>query len=267
MNSISSTSASLNSASQAVNDSSQRISSGQRINSASDDAAGLAISESLNSQNRGQNQAVRNLGDGISQLQTTSGGLSSLVEGAQRIRELAVQSANGSYTDADRELINKEVESISQQMTGQLQNTEFNGRAVFSSDTQAVYQNGPDSGDSIVVEPNGLAQRAEELGLAEVSVGSQDQAQQAIELADSLISEFSRTGAEVGALQNRFESNISQLEQASIDSAASQSRIKDADIAKEASELSQNSIREQVAIAVQAQANQNQGRVLQLLGS
>lgn len=268
MNPINSTSSStLNQASKAVDQSLQRIGSGQRINSAADDAAGLAISQNFNTQNQGQNQAIRNLGDGISQLQTKAGGLNSLIEGTQRIRELAVQSANGIYSDQDRALIDQEVAAISEQLSEQLKNSEFNGRSLFADDSQQVFQSGPDAGDTIIAEADNLSQRADELGLASLSVSSQEQAQQTLEIADQLLAEFSQAQAGVGALQNRFESSIAQLAQASIDSAASRSRISDTDIARQASELSQNSIREQVGIAVQAQANQNQGRVLQLLGS
>jgi flagellin len=260
-------SSSLNQASSAVTQSYERVSSGKKVNSAADDAAGLAISEQFTSQNRGQNQAIRNAGDGISQLQTAEGALNSLVDGAQRIRELAVQSANGIYTDSDRELIDKEVASIQEQMNDTLKNAEFNGKPLFDSNAQSVYQVGPDSGDTIIVEGNNLAQAAKDAGLDDVSVATQEGAESTIAFADALIDQFSETAAEFGAVQNRFESRIDVLEQGAIDSAASRSRILDADIAKEASEMSQNQIREQIGIAVQAQANQNQGNVLQLLGS
>jgi len=257
----------LKQASAALDQSLNRISSGQRINSAADDAAGLAISETFSAQSRGQNQAIRNAGDGISQTQTASGDLNSLIEGTQRIRELAVQSANGSYSDADRELINKEVSSIKDQMNSVLEQSNFNGKPLFRGDSDSVYQIGPDSGDTLVVAANNLQDKAAQAGLADVSVGTAEDAQNTIKLADALLDQFSETAADLGAVQNRFESRIDSLSQQTLDSEASRSRIEDADLAKESTNRAQNQVQEQVAIAVQAQANQSAGNVLKLLGS
>jgi flagellin len=248
-----------------VDQSFERIGSGKQINSAADDAAGLAISTQFSAQSRGQTQAIRNAGDGISQAQTAGGALSSLTENVQRIRELSVQAANGSLNDSDRELLGKEVASLTEQIQDTLKNTNFNGNSLFDSNQTQSYQVGPNNGDTIDVENRNLVEQTEQDGLSQISVDTQEDASATIKIADSLLSTLNESAAEYGALQNRFESRIDNLEQDRIASETSRSRIEDADIAKEASQLSADRIREQVSIAVQAQSNQNQGNVLALL--
>jgi flagellin len=256
----------LQQASASVDQSINRISSGQRLNGAADDAAGIAVSETFSAQTRGQYQAIRNAGDGMSQAQTASSDLSSLVDGTQRIRELAVQSANGIYSDADRELINKEVGSIKEQMNSVLERSNFNGQPLFRGGSDSVYQIGPDSGDTLVIAANNLQDEVAQLGFADVSVNSADQAQNTIALADDLLDRFSATAADLGAVQNRFTARIDTLSQQAESSVASGSRITDADLAKESTNMVQNQIQERVGIALQAQANQSAGNILQLLG-
>ncbi len=257
---------SLQQASNAVDQSSNRISSGQRINSAADDAAGLAISEGLTSQINGQRQSIRNVSDGISFAQTKSGAVDSMLENVQRLRELAVQSGNGTYTDADREILNKEAQSLTDQIKSTLENSNFNGKSLFSESSSQVFQVGPNNGDTLTVDQTNLRDEVTELGIDDVSISTQESASNTIDFADSLIQKFTQTGAEIGAVQNRFESRVDTLQQQEITATASRSRIQDADIAKEASLLSQNNVREQAAIAVQAQANLNAGNILKLLG-
>jgi flagellin len=253
------------SASRAVDQSFEKISSGKQINSAADDAAGLAISTQFSAQSRGQTQAIRNAGDGISLAQTAGGALSSLTENVQRIRELSVQAANGTLNDSDRELLGKEVTSLTEQIQDTLKNTNFNGKNLFDSNDSQTYQVGPNNGDVIDVEGKNLVDQIEQEGLSQISVNSQEDASATIEIADNLLSTLSANAADYGALQNRFESRIDTLEQDRIASETARSRIEDADIAKVASQLSADQIREQVSIAVQAQSNQNQGNVLALL--
>lgn len=255
----------LNQASRSVDQSLQRIGSGKQINSAADDAAGLAISTAFSAQSRGQTQAIRNAGDGISLLQTANGALKNLTDNVQRIRELSVQAANGIYTDNDRRLIGKEVAALTEQINTTLEQTNFNGKSLFSGTQEQAFQVGPDAGDQINIPADNLADDASALGLANISVESADRASNTIAIADNILARLSQTAAENGALQNRFESRIGNLEQDRIASETARSRIEDADIAKEASQLSANRIREQVGIAVQAQANQNRGNVLALL--
>jgi len=255
----------LNQASRSVDQSLERASSGKRINSAADDAAGLAISTQFSSQSRGQTQAIRNAGDGISQLQTANGALTSMTENVQRIRELSVQAANGSYSDSDRELIGKEISSLTSQLQDTLKNTNFNGQSLFNSDKSQSYQVGPDAGDSIDVASVNLSEQLEQSGLSNISVGTAADASNTINIADDILTKITSAAAENGALQNRFESRISNLEQDRISSESARSRSEDADIAKVASQLSADSIREKVGIAVQAQANHNRGQVLALL--
>ena len=255
----------LNQASRSVDQGLERASSGKRINSAADDAAGLSISTQFSSQSRGQTQAIRNAGDGISQLQTANGALTSMTENVQRIRELSVQAANGSYSDSDRELIGKEISSLTSQFQDTLKNANFNGQSLFQNNNSQRYQVGPDAGDGIDVEAVNLAEQLEEVGLNDISVSSAEDASNTIAIADDMLNKINSAAAENGALQNRFESRISNLEQDRISSESARSRIEDADIAKVASQLSADSIREKVGIAVQAQANQNRGQVLALL--
>jgi flagellin len=266
INSSSVSTAALSQASQRVDRSNEQMSSGLRINSAADDAAGLAISTGLNSENRGQLQAIRNASDGISLTQTASGALKGITENLQRIRELSVQSANGSYSDQDRALLNKEAQGLLEQTASVLESANFNGNSLFGESNQSSYQVGPDSGDLLSVESNNLQQKTEQLGLGDINLSTQNGASQAIELSDALFAAVNETAVSYGALENRFESRISDLQEQSINSAESASRIQDVDYAKASSERSAALIQEQVGIAMQAQANKSAGNILKLLG-
>lgn len=248
-----------------VDQSFQRISSGQRVNSAADDAAGVAIAEGFSAQRAGELQAIRNAGDGVSLAQAASGTIDSLVDGAQRIRELSVQSANASYTDEDRALIQQEVSGIQDQIRTALEGAEFNGQPLFRGTDPQTFQVGPDAGDTIDVDLARVAEQVEEAGLSDLNVGTQEQASQTIDAADRILGTFSEASAEIGAVQNQIESRVETLTESSINNAESESRIRDADLARELSELTQNQIREEVGLAVQAQANERPRDVLQLI--
>lgn len=260
-------SSALNQATQSLQRSDERISSGQRINSARDDAAGLAISTAMGSQSQGQTQAIRNAGDGISMAQTAQGALKSVTENVQRIRELSVQANNGIYTDSDRQLLNKEVQALTSSIQDTLKNSNFNGRSLFDGQQTASFQVGPNAGNTIDVDATNLRAEAEELGLSSIDISTPEGATQALEFADSLLNRFSQEATSVGAVQNRFESRINSLEQENISTQAARSRIADADIAKEASDRAAADVQSQVAIAMQGQANAQKGQVLRLLGS
>jgi flagellin len=245
--------------------SASRLSSGRRINSAGDDAAGLAISDGMNSQVRGLNQAMRNANDGISMVQVADGALGESTSILQRMRELAVQSSNGMYNAADRRSINQEFSQLQSELDRIAGTTSFNGRNVLDGSLSGgvSFQVGADAGESINVALNGATQQ--DLGTASLNVLSQESAGQALAALDDALASVSGTRGELGATLNRFESTISNLGNISENIAASESRIADADYANEVSDMLRNRILEQAGISIQAQANQKAGNLLTLL--
>lgn len=245
--------------------SASRLSSGRRINSAKDDAAGLAISDGMNSQVRGLNQGMRNANDGISLAQTADGALDESTSILQRMRELAVQSSNGIYNANDRKSINEEFSQLQSELDRIADTTSFNGRKVLdgSLDSGMNFQVGANAGESINVSVDGATQ--ENLGTESLNVLSQQNSQDALGAIDEALEYVSGVRGELGSTLNRFESIISNLGNVSENIAASESRIADADYAKEVSNMLKNQILEQAGISIQAQANQRAGNLLSLL--
>jgi len=253
----------------ALSKSMQRLSSGLRINSAKDDAAGLAISDRMTSQIRGLNQAVRNANDGISLAQTAEGALSETTNILQRMRELAVQSSNGTNTTADRSSLNAEFSQLQSEIDRIADNTKFNGQVLldgtFSGTGNGMsFQIGADANQTISVTI-GAATTAV-LGVDTLSVGSATGAQSAISAIDTAISSVDTTRGSLGAVQNRFESTISNLSNISENLSAARSRILDADVAAETSAMTKNNILQQAGVSILAQANQTPQLALSLLG-
>ena len=243
----------------------ERVSSGLKINSAKDDAAGLAISTRFTSRIDGLSGAIRNANDGISMAQTTEGGLANITENLQRIRELSVQSANGIYTDDDRQFIQKEVSSLQSEIGRIIESSTFNGQPLFNNAEKQSFQIGPDAGDMIEsVTPNLSEKMA---GVLELSLTDPGQSNSAIAVVDEALEQITISRTEQGAFQRQIESVVSQLSESRITASESRSRIQDADLAKELSEMTAADIRDQASIAVQAQANVNQGHVLALLNT
>lgn len=242
-----------------------RISSGKRINSAADDAAGLAISNRMSSQVNGFSVAIRNAGDGVSFSQVADGALTSLNDGLQRARELSLQAANGSLNAQDRKGIQAEISQILEQTNNTLEKTSFNGVKIFDSDSALSFQTGPNSGDTVEVSAANLKKTITDTGLSSISVNSQESAAAALSVIDKAMEEINSDAAEFGAVANRFESTIENLSRAQENITESRSRVSDADIAKEATNLISKQIRNQADIALQAQANSNRGNVLRLL--
>ncbi len=242
-----------------------RISSGKRINSAADDAAGLAISNRMSSQVNGYNVAIRNSGDGVSFTQVANGALSSINDGLQRARELSLQAANGTLTAEDRRGIQKEIDQILTQTNDTLEKTNFNGVKIFDSEKAISFQTGPDAGDTVEISSTDLKQTIADTGLSSISVTTPESASAAISVLDKAMEEINSDAAEFGAVANRFESTIDTLSQSRENAEASRSRISDADLAKEITNLISKDIRNQVDIAVRAQANSNRENVLRLL--
>ncbi len=248
----------------------ERLSSGKRINSASDDAAGLAIASKMTSQIRGMNQAIRNANDGISYAQTAEGALGEVTSMLQRIRELAVQSANGTYSDADRTNLNSEVAELKAQITNIFASTEFNGTRIFNGNASgATYtaasgsiaiQTGVNSGDTVSVTFSALSDLAS--GTAVDTAGN---ASTALGNVDTTLATVNTTRAKLGAAQSRLESTVNQLTSNITNLSDARSRIEDADFSQETTNLAKAQILSQASTAMLAQANQSQQGVLSLL--
>ena len=243
----------------------ERLSSGLRINSAKDDAAGLAISERFTAQIRGLNVAVRNANDGVSLAQTAEGALGSVTENLQRIRELAVQSANATNSASDRDALQAEVDQLIAEIDRVATQTKFNGVALLDGSFSAQdFQVGANSGDTITLARITDAKTAT-LGVDAVDVSSAAGAGTAIGLVDTALDTINSARATLGAVQNRFESTIANLQTAAENMSAARSRIQDADFAAETAELTRTQILQQAGMAMVAQANAAPQNVLTLL--
>ncbi len=254
----------LNKSQSAMGTALERLSSGLRINRAKDDAAGLAISEQFSSQIRGLNQAVRNANDGISLVQTAEGALDEIGVALQRMRELAVQSANGIYTSANRSDLNKEYQQLASEIKRIATNTDFNGVAVLSNSAMIYLQVGWKSGQYISISGLKIITSITS-AISGASIGTQGAASQAIGYLDSAIQAVASNRATFGAKQNRLESAIRNLENVAENQSAARSRIRDADFAAETAEMTRTQILQQAGVAMLAQANQLPQNVLSLL--
>jgi flagellin len=244
----------------------QRLSSGLRINSAKDDAAGLAISERLTTQVRGYNQAIRNAGDGISLAQTAEGGMDAITNSLQRMRELAVQAANFSNTTADRTAINSEFAQLKTEIDRVSTQTKFNTRGLLDGTfTAATFQVGANQGETISVDAI-TSMGATALGLnAAIDVTTAANATTAIGTIDTALTTVTSARANLGASINRFEQTISNLRVTVENLSAARSRIQDADFAAETAALTRVQILQQSGMAVLSQANAIPQGVLSLL--
>lgn len=249
----------LNTSQTALSVSLQRLSSGLRVNSAKDDAAGLAISERMNAQVRGMTVAIRNASDGVSLAQTAEGALGTIGEALQRMRELAVQSANGTNGAGDRANLNAEYQQLSSEITRIASSTKFNGLAIIDADAGAqVFQVGANVGDTLTVTTVAVTTVAGDL----LSVAN---ANTAITAIDTKLDSVNTDRATYGAAQSRFGYAISNLQSAHENQSAARSRIVDADFAAETAALTRGQILQQAGVAVLAQANALPNNVLALL--
>ena len=259
----------------------QRLSSGLRVNSAKDDAAGLAIAERMNTQVRGLNVAARNANDGISMAQVGEGALGKVSDLFQRMRELAVQSANGTNTGADRTSLNDEFVQLAQEATRTLGGTLFNNQKILATTNASTFQIGANNSTDIDQLTVASFNWTDQAGLSavlgtDVITGAQAPAavisgtdatgaQAAISLIDTAINAVNSQRATYGAVQNRFENVVSTLMVAAENQSAARSRIMDADYAAETSNMSRAQILQQAGNAMVAQANQLPQQVLSLL--
>lgn len=246
-----------------LNQANERIASGRRINSAADDAAGLAIATEQQSQIRGFETARRNASDAISLTQVADGALGGLNEATERIRELSLQAANGTLSDRDRGAIQAEVAQLQEEIQRQVDTTSFNGRNLLDGNFSADFQVGADAGETVAAPEVDFQSELD--ALLNVDVSTQAGASAALDVADGFRESVNETRSEFGALENRLQSTIDSLDNNRVNTEASRSRIEDADFAAELSRRSAADVREQVGIALQAQANADRGSSLRLL--
>lgn len=243
----------------------EKLSSGYRINRAGDDAAGLAISEKMRAQIRGLKQASRNAQDGISLIQTAEGALNESHAILQRMRELAVQSANDTNVDDDRAALQKEVKALIEELDRIGKNTEFNTQKLLDGTfTAKLIHIGANIGQTLTIGINNMT--ADGLGVSGVEISSQTDADTAIATIDDAIKKLSEERSQLGAWQNRLEHTIANLNNARENLQAAESRIRDVDMAEEIMAFTKNNILQQAATAMLAQANLAPQSVLQLLG-
>ena len=257
----------------------QRLSSGLRVNSAKDDAAGLAIAERMTAQVRGMNVAMRNANDGISMSQTAEGAMGKVTDSLQRMRELSVQSANSTNSDTDKESLDKEFGELAKEIQRVLGGTTFNGKRMLGSDAGSfVFQVGANTtaNDTINIDTTDLTSDAtvtavagtDNQGSGRATIGSGStlsQVQGVIDQIDTALSTVNDKRAVMGASQSRFDSVIMNLQTSVENQTAAKSRIMDTDFAAETAHLSRAQILQQAGNAMVAQANQLPQQVLSLL--
>jgi len=269
---------SLTQVNQSLQQNQERLSTGLRINSAADDAAGLAIATNFTAEIRGMNQAVRNANDGISFAQTAEGATEEITGNLQRMRELAVQSANGLYATGDgqgRPELQDEFVQLRQEITRVANNTTFNDGQIlrgtaggFSAAVDFQVGAGTAGNDQITLSlgDGDMTAKSAGLDLTSASIETQTGAQAAIGTIDTALNTVNTFRSKLGAIQNRLDSTMANLNNNVENVTEARSRLQDADIAKESAELTQNNVLRQAASSMLAQANQNPQLALQLLG-
>ncbi len=246
----------------------ERLSSGKRINSAKDDAAGMAIATSMTAQVRGMGQAIRNSNDGIALAQTAEGSLNEVTNMLQRVRELAVQSSSGTYQDAtDRAYMQTEVDQLTAQIGQVVTNSKFNGVTLFNNSAPTVtVQTGANASETVALTMANLTTLASATGAAgSYSVATAAAASTVLGTLDTELNTISSARASLGAGQNRLESVVNNLTSNSTNLSDARSRIEDADYSAETTALAKSQILSQASTAMIAQANQSQQNVLSLL--
>jgi flagellin len=246
----------------------QRLSSGLRVNSAKDDAAGLAIAERMSAQARGMTVAIRNANDGISMAQTAEGALGQVSDMVQRMRELAVQSMNATNGDSDRANLNAEYQQLAQEITRTIAGTQFNGLTILGDDAGTLTFQvgaGTTANDSLSVTSVNLSADASVSAVTGGAVTDVTTSTDAVTNIDALLTTINTERANWGAVQNRFEAVIGILQVSAENQTAARSRIMDADFAAETAALTRAQVLQQAGTAMLAQANQIPNSVLQLL--
>jgi flagellin len=247
----------------------EKLASGTRINRAADDAAGLAISEKMRASIRTVRQDVRNANDGISMIQTAEGGMSEVGNILVRFRELSTQAASDTLGDTERGFIDKEVQQLKQEVDRISKSTEFNGKKLLSGeggplDIQVGMNNNPEL-DRFRYDPSHTDVSLDKLGINGINVMDKESAQNNLGKVDEAIRMVSGNRAELGALQNRLQSNVNSLNIYDENMSSARSRIYDVDMASETAELTKQNILTQAGVSVLSQANQNSTLALKLL--
>ncbi len=247
----------------------ERLSSGQRINRAADDAAGLAISENLRGLIRGMRQADRNTNDGISLVQVAEGALNEVSNMLIRLRELGTQAASDTIGDTERKFIDVEYQQLKSEIQRISDSTAFNGYDLLNGtggviDIQVGVHNNPFQ-DRISFNSSAANATLEALGMGTESVATKEMAQMTLDNVDNALTSVNAIRANFGALQNRLVSTSQNLKVSDENLSAANSRIRDADIAAESADLAKNSVLQQAAVAVLSQANSSQQLALKLL--
>jgi flagellin len=260
---------SLNTSRQSLEKNLQKLSSGSRINQAGDDAAGLAISENLRAQIRGLKQAKRNAQDGVSLIQVSEGGLNEVTNILIRLRELAIQSASDTVGDKERSFTDREFQALKSEVDRISMSTNFNGTPLLNGragifEIQVGTSNNPLT-DRIVYDGQNADVTLEALRLAGESVATKQGSQLSLAVIDDAIQQVSKVRSDLGAMQNRLQSTINNLSVNEENMTAANSRIRDADLAEEVSEMTKNNILMQAGVAVLGQANQSAQTALKLL--
>jgi flagellin len=255
---------------QAQDKSLERLSSGSRINHASDDAAGLAISERIRANTRSLSQAGRNAQDGISLVQVAEGGTNEVTNILIRMRELSIQAASDTIGDKERGFIDKEVTQLRSEIDRIASTTEFNGTKLLNGsaprlEVQVGLNNNPLE-DRLVINAAEQNITTQALGIEGITTMKKEDAQMNLEKLDNALTTLNSNRASLGALQNRMQSTINNINIYKENLDAARSRIKDTDMAEETSELTKSNILSQAGISVLAQANQNPQQALKLLG-
>ena len=252
-------------ASKMLGDAMERLSTGRRINSASDDAAGLSIASGFTSDIRGINQGIRNANDGIALAQTAEGALDEVSNMLQRVRELAIQSQNGTLDSEDRGFLDTEVTELASQIDDILSNTDFNGVSLFSttSGTDVSVSIQIDAGRSIDITSTAIS--GTNISASALDVSSATNAATAVTNVDNALSDVNTARSSLGAGQNRLQSAINNLTTTSTNLSDARSRIEDADFSSESTALAKAQILGQASTAMLSQANQSQQNVLSLL--
>ncbi len=264
----------LNASQGSLSTSMQRLSSGLRVNSAKDDAAGLAIAERMNAQVRGMNVAVRNANDGISMSQTAEGALSQVGNALQRMRELAVQARNSTNSSSDKDSLNKEFSQLQMEISRVLGGTTFNGKHILGADaTSLTFQIGANTttDDTITISTSNMTQDTTITAVTNTSSALIDASATSgaigtvIDNIDKALDAVNDTRATFGATQSRFDAIITNLQTSVENQSAARSRIMDADFAQETANMSRAQVLQQAGTAMVAQANQLPQQVLKLL--
>jgi len=256
-----------NSANKMLGTAMERLSTGKRINSAKDDAAGLAIATTMTAQVRGMSQGIRNANDGISLAQTAEGALGEVTNMLQRVRELAVQSSSGTCQSSGRDYMQSEVTALTEQIADVLANTEFNGNALFSTtagtDVTFDIQTGANSGETVTLTSSAID--GTNIDATALDVTDATVAATTIDNVDLALADVNATRASLGAGQNRLESAVNNLSNNVTNLSDARSRIEDTDYSAETTAMAKAQILSQASTAMIAQANQAPQGILSLL--